>query len=299
MAENLWQAGGADNIFAPYEWSNGAPQPGDTLVIKSGTAYLADSGIYGDTVVLDSQRGSYANPQAGAATLVAYGNGTAVSVSVSQDPATFVTGGYASGVVEIVGAPQVSLQVDGDGKHGSPLGAATVNIDDYSQWRGGFENGGTLVINGTSTSTFANTASGTGGEFATINVDVVGTGTFEADYQSVLTFTRGVSSDQTVNDRGGVVNVDDPQDFHAAVTLSPVDQLGPANTIALAGLTADHSSFQDGVLSLISGGSDIYDLRLQTSTGDAVAVQTSRGIDIFASVPNVTEVSGGTVLPHV
>ena len=291
MAENLWRDGAVDNIFAPYDWSNGGPRPGDTLVLKSGTAVLDGSNIYGDTVELAGP------PGATAPTLGAAGDSN-LAAAVPDNPAE--PGGDGAGAIDVVGAPQVSLSVAGDGEHGSPLGVATVNIGDYSKLSGGITDNGTLVVNGTATSTFANSATTVAdpGARATINAEVVGVGTFAIDAGASLSFTSGVSSGQTINNDGGTLSIEDPRSFHATVTLSPNSQDVGGNFVALAGLRADHVSYRGGLLSLFSGGNDVYDLRLQTSTGDAVVKQTSLGVSIYASATDAG-FNAGTVIPHV
>ncbi len=291
MAQNLWQAGAVDNIYAPYEWSNGGPQAGDTLVIGAGAAFLPGGSVYGDTIVLSGQSSS--SP----AVLVAFGDSQA-SVLVSQEAypsGAPGAGNSAFGIVEVVGAPQVSLEVLG-GKQIDAEG--TVNIAGYSQMQGGFTGVGDnahVTINGTdpATSTFANTASSLTGyyDLANINADVVGAGTFDIGFLDSMDFAAGVSSGQAINDNGGSLTIGDAGNFHGSVNWSPT-ALNFNNFITLSGLTADHSSYANGVLSLTSGGSDVFDLRLQTTPGsDVVAAQASGGIQVFASAADAAAIN--------
>lgn len=287
MAQNLWHTGAADNVYAPYEWSNGAPQPGDTLVIGSGTAFLDNGNVYGDTVVLS---GEGTQP-----TLIAYGSATDVSVLVAYeaaDPTGAAAGGSApTGVVDVIGAPQVSLDVQGSKETDSN---GTVNIEGYSQMRGGFTGEGdnaVVTINGTTTSNFANTASSLAADsfaVADINAYVSGAGTFGIGADDTLRFTSGVSSGQTINDDGGSLTIADARDFQASVDWSPAVRLSP-QYIEVSGLMADHSSYANGVLSLTSGGSDVFDFHVQTTSGSGVvAAQTSGGIQVFASAADAS-----------
>ncbi len=282
MAQNLWNAGAVDNIFAPYDWSNGAPQPGDTLVIGAGTAFLGDSNIYGDTVVL---AGEATNP-----TLIAFGAADVAAVVAYSDavPVPATSGGSApTGTIEVAGAPTVSLQVIGSQEAEAH---ATVTIDDYSQMRGGFTASGanaSVSIDGTGTSTFANTASSLAGvyEVANVNATVVGDGTFDIGLFDAMRFASGVSAGQTINDNGGSLSIVDTRDFHASVVWSPTATSDGSNQyIELPGLAADHYSYANGVLSLTAGGTDVFDLHLRTDpAGDVVAAQASGGIQVYAS----------------
>ena len=118
---------------------------------------------------------------------------------------------------------------------------------------------------------------------ANVAANVVGTGTFDIGLLDSMTFAGSVSAGQTVHDNGGLLTIADPRGFQAAVDWSPT-AFATSNFIGLSGLTADHSSYQNGVLSLTSGGSDVFDLRVQTTPGsDIVAAQASGGMEVFAS----------------
>jgi len=166
-----------------------------------------------------------------------------------------------------------------------------VNIADNSQMRGGFTASGSnasVTINGGATATFANAASSLTGyyDIATINADVVGSGTFAIGFLDSMTFARGVSSGQTIADNGGFLTIADPRDFYGSVNWSPT-AAAASNFIALSGLVADHSAYQDGVLSLTSNGKDVFDFHVQATPGSAVvAAQASGGIQVFASAAN-------------
>jgi len=281
MARNLWHAGAVDNIYASGEWSNGAPAAGDTLVIGAGTAVLPSGNVYGDTIVLSGQNST--SPE----TLVALGT-SEVSVLVSQQvyaSGAPGAGNSAFGTVEVSGTPQVSLEVLG----GRQIDAhGTVDIAGNSQLRGGFTAPGSnasVTIDGSATSTFANGASSLTGTYdvATINADVVGAGTFAVGFLDSMTFAQGVSPGQAIADNGGSLTIADPRDFHASVDWSPT-AFAASNFIALSGLAADHSSYQNGMLSLTSGGRDVFDFRVQATGNTAVvAAQASDGIQVYAS----------------
>lgn len=294
MARNLWHAGAVGNIYAPGEWFNGAPTAGDTLIIGAGKAILSSGSVYGDTVVLSGQSSS-------PAALAVLGS-SKVSVLVSQQvypSGAPGAGNSAFGTVDVSGTPQVSLEVLG----GRQIDAhGTVNIAANSQLRGGFTAPGTnasVTINGTATSTFANTANSLTGNYdvATINADVVGTGTFAVGFLDAMTFARGVSSGQAIADNGGSLTIADPRDFHASVDWSPT-AFAASNFIALSGLAADHSSYQNGVLSLTSGGHDVFDFHVQaTGNTGVVAAQANGGIHVYASATDAAA-AGVALIAH-
>lgn len=284
MTQNTWRAGAVGSIYTAGDWSNGAPKAGDTLVIGAGTATLASGSAYGDTIVLSAQN-------SGSPAVLAVSGAAQASVLVSQQVyASGAPGGgnSAFGTIEVSGTPQVSLEVLGAkmiDAHG------TVNIAANAQMRGGFTAPGsnaTVTVNGGATSTFANTASSLTGYYdvATINANVVGAGTFAVGFLDSMTFKAGVSSGQTIADNGGSLTIADPHDFHATVHWSPT-AAAASDFIALSGLVADHSSYQAGVLSLTSGGKDVFDFHVQaTGNTGIVAAQVSGGIQVYASAAN-------------
>ncbi len=257
MTTNVWRAGKISNIYAPSAWKGGTPHPGDTLVIGQGTAFIGDGWLKTSTIVLSG------NESATQPTLVAQGSAN-VNVLVQQEVYTYL-GGFvpvAFGTVEVSGAPTVHLTVAGQ-KAASHTG--TVKIDAHSQMRGTFvalANNASVVINGESTSTFANTGASSVAynDFAEINAAVVGQGTFNLVNFSSMSFASGVGSGQTINDAGGALQILDAKDFHATVNLSA----GYANTdaINLRGLVADSDTYHEGVLSLFSGGHNVFSMHV-------------------------------------
>ncbi len=153
------------------------------------------------------------------------------------------------------------------------------------------------MINGTSTSTFANTSSSVGAnDAAQINAVVVGTGTFQVSFLSSLHFNAGVSSSQTIEDQG-YVSIADTRDFHGSIDWSP--QAAGTNVINLANLTASSSTYQNGVLSLFAGGHDVFDLHLHLTSGASVTTaQTSSGVQVYAALAQATA-TPALLLAHV
>ena len=295
MSQNLWRAGVVGNIYSAGNWSNGAPAAGETLLIGAGTATLSSGNAYGDTVVLSAQ--SSAKP----AILAASGTATA-SVLVQQQvyPSGAPGGGNSAyGTINVSGTPQVSLEVLGAKQidaHG------TVVIAANSQMRGGFTAPGsnaTVTIQGGATSSFANTASSLTGYYdvATIDANVVGTGSFTVGFLDSMTFKQGVASGQTIADNGGSLTIADPHDFHGAVNWSPTASAA-SNFIALSGLNADHSTYHNGVLSLTSAGHDVFDFHVQaTGNSTVVAAHCSGGMQVYASAADAAA-AGMTPIAH-
>jgi hypothetical protein len=65
MTNRTWIGGGNDKASNPNDWSpTGAPQPGDTLTISSGTMYVSDDNLAGDTLDLPGkERVSVSGPR--------------------------------------------------------------------------------------------------------------------------------------------------------------------------------------------------------------------------------------------
>jgi hypothetical protein len=277
MAIDTWIDGSNNNIYAASAWMNGTPKPGDMPVFGAGIAFMGSGNLNAATLVLS---GISATSQP---TLIACGQ-SQISVLLSQEEYLHPgIGNAAWGTVDVEGAPQVLMKVLG-GKGTNEVG--TVNIDSSSQMRGAFIETGdnaSVVINGTSTSTFANTSSAIGSnDAAQINAAVVGVGTFQVSFLSSLHLNAGVSSGQTIEDQG-YVSIADTRDFYGRIDWSP--QPAGNNVINLANLTADSSTYQNGVLSLFAGGHDVFDLRLHLTGGSSLTTtQTSGGVQVYASM---------------
>ncbi len=129
MATDTWIDGSNNNIYAANAWTNGTPTLGDTPVFGAGTAFMGSGNFHGATLVLS---GISASSQP---TLIVAGQ-SQISVLVSQEEYSHPgIGDAAWGTVEVEGAPQVAMKVLG-GKCTNEVG--TVNIESWSQMRGGF-----------------------------------------------------------------------------------------------------------------------------------------------------------------
>ena len=105
--------------------------------------------------------------------------------------------------------------------------------------------------------------------FGTINVDVIGTGSFlvGAFHDRALTFAKSVGPDQTI-EAAGRVSVSQPNQFAAKVTL---EQRGEIDLMGLA--TADGYTYKNDMLNILSGNKIIDTLHLHNSTLNGFVVE--------------------------
>ena len=258
-----WVPGGGNHASSPGNWSaHRAPVAGDQLTMLSGTMNLTGNALAGDPLTVGVQGGT-----------------TAAVINVT---------GAAAVTERTVGFASVKL---------------TVNLATNSRLTGGFSTGpgDSLLIQGPGS--FANTASSFD-SLAVINADVVGAGSFtvnSAHAVAKLEFMHGVAATQSVSVSGyeaygqeyGTVQIDDPSNFHASVSLGFGD-------ITLQGLKADSCTFTNGMLSLFAGNSvvDTVALTMQTTGYTPVGFgvsQTATGISIHGNGSAYTD--GGTLLP--
>jgi hypothetical protein len=181
----------------------------------------------------------------------------------------------------------------------------TVNLAARSEWVGGFSLGpaeSSMVVKGLGK--FDNLSSNVNGT-AIIGVNVVGTGTFnlyEAHSTGKLEFMHSVSAGQTVTDSGyelyggefGVVQVDDPANYHASTVLG-------FGEIILEGLKGTSYSYKNDVLSLFKGSTVIDTLKLTETTingSPPVNFGVSQvGASVVVHADGTSYHDGGTLLP--
>jgi len=156
---------------------------------------------------------------------------------------------------------------------------------------------GSMTMNAAAGSVFENDGNSINdGTTAIINVDVGGGGSFTdgvaQSHLGALEFGKSVAATETVNltgqqERGNVkLTVDNPKDFHAAVTLYD-------GTITLKNLTADSYNYDKTTLMLYHAGAAVDTLRLQnTTTNDLPGApveplyvsQNGSDVQVFAGV---------------
>ena len=260
MTTRTWVGGGNDQASNPADWSPaGAPQPGDALVMDSGTINVAGNALAGDRLSLDK-------------------NGATYTINVSGN-----------------------TPMNWGAQYGDTV---TVNLAAHSKWVGGFGSGPGDQVTIAGPGRFANQNSVVNGT-AVIDADVTGTGSFtnfEAHSSGKLEFVRSVAATQSVATSGyqtyggqfGVVQVDDPQHYHAATTLG-------FGEIVLKGLSATSYSLQNDMLTLFDGDTAIDHVRLTLGAvngfgpQDFGVSQTGAGVVVHADGASYKD--GGTLLP--
>ena len=300
MTTRLWN-GGTGWLSTWADWTpSGAVAPGDLLVMQHGLGVVAGHQLAGDTVTM---AGDNAASDAGQPSLVALG-GAHINVvitdivngidltDIGQPPVTHPGLAPAVGTVDVIGRDHVNVDVIGQRDVFQASG--TVNIAPFSTMTGSVEasNNGVVTVNGGADARFANQASALGENgVATINADMVGSGTFAMTYLSALTLDGSVGRDQTIiNDDGSLV-LGQPGNFHGLVDWT-VDAFA-GDFVLLAGAQAQSYAYGHDTLSLFNNGKDVLTLRLDASGGSFAAVQTSGGVELASSGVSVP----GTVLP--
>lgn len=261
-----WLGGGTNNVMAPNDWSpSGVPQPGDTLVIRSGTANMIGGNLAGDTLILAdapySQATQTLNMSRGAhieKLEVAYNNAT-VNVSGHDTIETLQTDlGYGNYVTFNI-QPHSSLKMQitdpptPEGVHVVGLGRSSLLIND----------GPSFVQN------------------ATLDVDVTGHGSWTpSGFFPNITFDKAVGRGQTINLENAPLTINDPAEFKAVVNLT-MPYWGSA---FLKGVHGDLFFYYDDVLKILSHGRVVDTLRVHESGGAAFSLaNTSSGLAISAS----------------
>jgi hypothetical protein len=263
MTTRNWLGGGNNSASDPQNWSpSGAPEAGDTLNLNaSANMNIAGDALRGDTLTLNGDFG--ATP--GGFDLTVYG--------LSQF--SIVEPSYPAG-----------------------QGPSTVDIGRYSAWVGGFSvgaTGGDVTVKGEGA--FYNTTTNLDND-SVIDTSVYGAGTFTllpGHHPAKLEFAHYVSPGQGVAINGyaqypgspfGAVQVDDPQHFHASITMG-------FGELVLEAIKADSYSIRNNLLTLYDNGSvtDKVHIALATDQGgngpqDFGVTATSSGVVIHADGSN-------------
>lgn len=261
----------------PGNWTpDGAPAPGDTLLMAAGIMNIGGGRLAGDTVTLQQAPGGMSH-------VFNLSGSVVLATSAARNATTYAT-------VNVDGRVSASL---GRGQIGAEN--YTVNLHPGSTLFARYTTAGCgmLKVNGAPGAVFENDGnSRNAGAIALINADVVGVGLFTVgaanSHLGFLEFGKSVASTETINLRGDptrgkvTLAIDHAHDFHAAVNLN----LG---TIDLKNLGADGYIYHDDVLSLLRGDFFLATLRLHnTSTADngasALPLTVERhGADILIS----------------
>lgn len=105
-----------------------------------------------------------------------------------------------------------------------------------------------------------------------------------------------MGSGQTINDVGGQLKIDAPDRFAASINWTPLNYNGNAVGISLAGLVADHASYQNDLLSLTLAGKDVFDLHLHVADGYTISAEQNSGSVFLYSAKDLNSV-GDTPIP--
>ena len=292
MATKTFIGGSSNNAASdPANWTpNGAPTPGDTLLMNSGTTMnIAGTELAGDALTLGQG-------QANSAYVFSLSNGAVLATT---------TASYfdESATVNVDGRATATL------REGNPSTISyAVNLDAGSTWVGNYGlNFSGITVTAAAGATFENDATSNCGGVAVINADVVGAGSFRVPAlqgtAGSLEFGRSVAASETVNLAGNPYRytgnvkllIDRPADFHAAVNLSD-------GTIDLKSLAADSYALSGDTLTLYNAGAAVDTLRVHnttTATNSSTIVPMSvdrLGADILVSA-GANPVAGKVALP--
>jgi hypothetical protein len=279
MATNIgvvrnWIGGGSNNIFAASDWSpSGAPQPGDTLVIRGGVANMAGGNLTAETVYLGSLTEGSATPPPAVLDLSG-GAHIAVTMGVAPgDPPAFAELGSA--IINVAGTASLQLTEQG-GRGGFIAQQAAVVLAPGALLKGGFNltESTSLSVTGGAASRFDNNGTSVVGGNAVAHIDVatVGVGSTQMQTYATLDFAAAVSSGQTVRMAPmSHLEIDQPTAF--AGTVQVADWTGVV--VDLSALAAD-SWRQSGNTVAVMDGGQVMD-RLHVSGGGGFQLAAHQG----------------------
>jgi hypothetical protein len=261
MTQRAWLGGGTNSAGSPADWSpSGVPQSGDNLTMASGTMIVLGNDLAGDTLTVTGQD------------TVKLFNATA-DITALPAPEAGSDTQSPTPLIDIIGHSNVHANV----------AAGTIDLARSAAWTGSvnaefiptgtgvFSEG--LVVEGGRGSVFVNAStSEIMQNVASIDVNVLGIGTFELAFGS-LEFGKAVGAGQTVLvGLNGTLHLDDPARFAGSVSLQ-------GGFIDLANMAkADSYSYSNGVLSVFAGNTVIDSLRLTGATSDQLKVTKAGGI---------------------
>jgi hypothetical protein len=293
----VWQGGGNNRTSDPYHWSPAqVPQPGDFVQVlgrttaNSFTMNVQSGDLAGDSVsIYNANLTANLSHHAHMTARMLVSNTGTFNLSQNSSLDLSLTSGFQVGIntasINISGNDRLLL-ADTDSR-------VDVNLMSSARWNGTFTMGsffgvtfGRLTVQGGPGSAFNNNGHSSllNSEQATINADVIGTGSFAVRNQSSgpiarLEFAASVGPNQSI-ENSGVVQIDHPDRFAAHVTLMSDPAPGSASPaeIDLMGLaTADSYSYRNDMLSIFSGNSVIDRLRLHDSTPHGFVVEKTTG----------------------
>jgi len=285
MTTRTWIGGGNNNVFSAADWSPaGIPAAGDTLVMLNGTANLYGGDLTGETFLFGiapgfSQASPVLNVYNGAkVTLTEGGSGYSGSA-----PTVNVYGHDTVNVVEAAG--------------GQRTVTSTLNLAPRAVLSGNIQIAGdtTLAIQGTTGSAFNNTnTSLSDNGVATIDANVIGTGSFNLSFLAGIEFGGSVSPGQTLNLANATTyyKIDHPAEFYGTVDWLAAPSAYEAS-VSLLNISADSYKFSNDRLTLFAGNTIVDRLHLNAASGAFGVYGTSGGVTLQSIG---TPVSSGEIL---
>lgn len=294
MATKTFVGGSSNNTPGdPANWTPyGAPTPGDTLLMNTGTMNIGGGGLAGDTLILgQGQSSSSINLNLFDGAVL-----TATTAEFASVTATVNVDGRATATFREANPSTAKYMVNLDA--GSTLlGNYSLNFDG-------------IKVNAADGAVFENDGASASGGASTINADVIGSGSFRiAALQGTagsLEFGRSVAATETVNLSGNPyrasgnvrLTIDQAQNFHALVNLSD-------GTIELKNLGADSYSYTNDTLTLFNAGAAVDTLRVHNTTTDGSSGASVTPLSVFQQGADIEIEAGaffkpsGILLPQV
>jgi hypothetical protein len=284
-----WTGGGVTQDATDADnWSPaGPPQPGDQLMMSSGTMLIKSStDLAGDTLQLsDAPLSKYTlNMGSDASANVALGHQTfGLQVNGNMAGVQLSEGNGLAGTVDL--AVNTSLVVTGSLNFILNLNASGVGSH--------LTNDGTIGL--------------TRGK---LDTDLDGTGTYNLnryhDGFGNVEVTGAVAPGLTFNLQGDTGNynagltIDHPQTFQGNITVgdNPTSTGGPsADLLTLVGLTADSYDLKDDLLNVYSGDTVLASVHLNTNGEPYTVAQSAGSVGVYIGMDAP---SGASILPvHV
>jgi hypothetical protein len=303
MTDRTWTGNLNDNARNPGNWDpTGAPQPGDNLLLPSGsTINVTDDDLHGDPLVV-SGANSFPPPP----TTINLSHHAHVLLEKSDFSAA------ATVIVNVKGTDSLDVVTGTIGNNPGGAPSVTVSLADNARLLGSFNmRFGALTISDGDHARYVNDGTDSlRGTYAVIGADVTGSGTFQVSAVQVsrtgavpgfLEFGESASKSQTVDVTGlrvvdefgnvfpttSTIQLDEPKEFRGTVDLH---DLSIADLVGLA--KADSWSYDNDMLSIFNGyGRPIDKLHV---ISDAPSGGSIHGLSVSKSLAGDVLVKPGT-----
>jgi hypothetical protein len=293
MTDRTWTGNVNNSARNPGNWDpTGAPQPGDNLLLPSGsTIDVTDDDLHGDPLVVSGAI-SFPPPP----TTINLSHHAHVLLEKSDFSAA------ATVIVNVKGTDFLDAVTGTIGNDPGGAPSLTVSLAHNARLLGSFNmRFGTLTISDGNHARYVNNGTDSlRGTHAVIGTDVTGSGTFQVSAVQVsrtgaipgfLEFGEFVSKGQTVDLTGlrvvdefgnvfpttSTIQLDEPKEFRGTVDLH---DLSIADLVGLA--KADSWSYENEMLSIFNGCGRLIDklnvISDATSTGDTHGLSVSKSL---------------------